>query len=85
MLSVTRPLPPRARACLFYGMYDYPVTDYYFETIRGGRGLVASSRITRSRRRNIFPSQKANTANLGAGRTMPPVSRNIARSFRFDR
>lgn len=22
-----------ARACLFYGIYDYPVIDYYFETI----------------------------------------------------
>lgn len=31
MLSVTS-FP--ARACLFYGIYDYPVIDYYFETIR---------------------------------------------------
>jgi len=30
-----------ARACLFYGMYDYPVIDYHFETIRG----VGTSRL----------------------------------------
>lgn len=82
MLSVKR--VPCPRACLFYGMYDYPVIDYYFETIRrpGTSRLLADSFFEAE----YFPSRKAEyRASISPRIPYFLVAEYIISSFRSDR
>lgn len=60
--NVERSRASPARARLFYGMYDYPVIDYYFETIcRVGTSRLREDLFLET---EYFPWWKANIASL---------------------
>lgn len=75
MLSIAES-PARAR--LFYGMYDYPVIDYYFETIR--RDLASSRGFVL--RDGIFPFVEGEYRESRVGRHIFHVAEHIS-SVRF--